>query len=113
MVYDPVEKARRERVRYHKNKQKFLDEGGQMPSEIKRKKSKEEIDNYIIPSKNLTVIPSRNPFNDLRQLSQVMPKKKPVYMDNGIEKKKDDSAYADAYEKQNGATNSYKGFSFY
>jgi len=115
MGYDPVERARREKVRYHKNKQEFLNNGGVMPSDIKRQKSKEEVDGYNIPTKNksISIIPSANPFHFP---TYTLPKPKPVFNKNGLQKKKNDSEYADDADdetEKSEPVNKHSGFRFY
>jgi hypothetical protein len=117
MVYDPIERARRERVRYHKNKQAFLASGGVMPGEEKRRKSKEELDNYNIPTKNISVIAHNRPndFNPFKLPVYIPPKPKPVFNKNGLQKKKNDDEYADDDDDEIEKTepNKYSGFRFY
>lgn len=121
MTYDPIERARRERVRYHKNKQAFIANGGVMPSDEKRRKSKEELDSYNIPTKNLSIIANNrpndfNPFKLPAYIPKEIVKPKPVFNKNGLQKKKNDSEYADESDDEIESvepTNKYSGFRFY
>jgi hypothetical protein len=121
MVYDPVERARRERIRYHKNKQAFISNGGVMPSEEKRRKSKEETDNYNIPTRDnkiISVVAGNRPndFNPFKLPVYIPPKPKPVFNKNGLQKKKNDDEYADDSDDEIDKTeppNKYTGFRFY
>lgn len=110
MVFDPKEKARKERVRYHKNKQEFLNNGGVMPSDEKRRKSKEELDSFILPSKkSVSIIPMENPFK-FPMYGLIKPK--PVFNKKGIQKKKDDDEYEDEVV-DNKPRNPYGNVMFY
>ena len=118
MVNDPVEKARRERVRYHKNKQAYIANGGVMPSEEKRKKSREELDSYNIPTKSISVIANNRPtdFNPFKLPIYIPPKPKPVFNKNGLQKKKNNDEYANESDGEVEViepTNKYSGFRFY
>jgi len=109
MVFDPKEKARKERVRYHKNKQEYLNNGGVMPSDEKRRKSKEELDSFILPSKKtISTIPMENPFK-FPIYEPIKPK--PVYNKNGLQKKKGDEEYEDVVD--NKPKNPYANIKFY
>ena len=46
MPYNPVERARREKIRYHKAKQAFLNAGGVMPSKMKKDRMKQDDGEY-------------------------------------------------------------------
>ena len=89
MPYNPVERARREKIRYHKARQAFLNAGGVMPSKMKQVKLKNDMDGYtdMKPSKAMTTSLSGG-FN--------IPKPKPkpeLPKRNKLEKAKPDVIY--------------------